>query len=80
MLDLNRSSIKSRLLLILLLVSISSVVDVGVLSYRYAQNVIRERILAQLASVRVARAYKIEKYLTLKVGSTEDVGGMFQLH
>ena len=64
MLGLNRLSIKSRLLLILLLVSISSVVGIGVLSYRYAQNVIRERIFAQLTSVRVARAYEIETYLT----------------
>ena len=73
---LNRFSIKSRLLLILLLVSISSVIFIGVLAYRYAQSTIQERILEQLTSVRVAKAYEIETYLEslvkqLKVSSAD---------
>lgn len=73
---LNRFSIKSRLLLILLLVSISSVIFIGILAYRYAQQTIRERIFEQLRSERVARAYEIETYLEslvkqLRITSTD---------
>ena len=63
MFNLNRLTIKSRLLLILLLISISSVLFIGVLAYRYAQATIQERILAQLTTVRAARSYEIETYL-----------------
>lgn len=63
MLNPNRLTIKSRLLLILLFITISGVLFIGVLAYRYAQQTIRERILAQLTSVRVARTYEIQSYL-----------------
>jgi len=58
----NRLTIKSRLLLILLLISISSVVFIGILAYRYAQQTISERILAQLTTVRVERQRQVESY------------------
>jgi len=63
MLGLNRLSIKSRLLLVLLLVSISSILVVGLLAYRSAQTIIQERIFSQLTSVRTSRAYQMETYL-----------------
>lgn len=63
MLRLNRLSIKSRLLIMLLLIGVGSILVVGFLSYRTAQRTIKERIFSQLTSLRASRAYEIESYL-----------------
>lgn len=60
---ISRLSIRSRLLIILLLISSVSVLVVGALAYRSAQRTIQERIFSQLTGLRASRAYQLETYL-----------------
>ena len=61
---MRRLSIKSKLLILLLGVSIISVLLVSVIAYRSAQRTIRERISSQLTSLKTSRAYEVESYIT----------------
>jgi len=59
---LSRLSIKSRLLLMLLGVSLTAILIVGILSVRTAQSALRQSIDNQLTSIRVLKARQLESY------------------
>lgn len=60
---LNQFSIKSRLIALLLLVSMGSLLASGILSWWRFRNVLEERIFAQLTGIRTARTNQIEDYM-----------------
>uniref|UniRef100_B8HPQ6 Adenylate/guanylate cyclase with integral membrane sensor n=1 Tax=Cyanothece sp. (strain PCC 7425 / ATCC 29141) TaxID=395961 RepID=B8HPQ6_CYAP4 len=62
MLGLKHLSIKSKLQIMLLIVSLGSIVVVAYLSLSKAQQILTQRIFAQLTSVRTAKADQIETY------------------
>ena len=74
---MSRLSIKSKLLLMLLLVSILSMVLVGGFAYRSAQRTIEARIFDQLTSLRASRAYEIESYLASIAAQVQSMGEDF---
>ncbi|MEZ4712825.1 MAG: hypothetical protein R3A44_36895 [Caldilineaceae bacterium] len=55
-------SIKSRLLMILLPVSLVSILVMGLLSWQSSRNALEQSIKNQLTSIRVAKANQIESY------------------
>lgn len=59
----NRFSIKSRLMILLLFVSLGSVLTTGILSWLRFRKSFEERTFAQLTSIRAAKANEIESYL-----------------
>jgi len=59
---ISRLSIKSRLIFMLLAVSLSSILVIGILSWHNAQSALNESIVSQLTSIRSAKSYQIEAY------------------
>ncbi|ELS00894.1 family 3 adenylate cyclase [Xenococcus sp. PCC 7305] len=59
----NRFSIKSRLMVLLLLVSLGSVLTTGILSWLRFRKSFETRTFAQLTSIRASKANEIESYL-----------------
>jgi class 3 adenylate cyclase len=59
---LNRISIKSKLIIMLLSVSSCSIVVTAYLGYRSGQINLTNRVFSQLTSVRASKAYQIESY------------------
>jgi class 3 adenylate cyclase len=55
-------SIKSRLVLMLLPVSLLSILVIGYLGWNSGQRALNEAILNQLTSIRASKAYQIESY------------------
>ena len=64
-------SIQSKLMLVLLTVSISSIVAIAGLGYISGQEILRNSIFNQLVSLRESRAYQLETYF-------ENVRGQIQ--
>ncbi|MFB8789206.1 MAG: adenylate/guanylate cyclase domain-containing protein [Potamolinea sp.] len=62
MLNFNRISIKSKLQLMLLMISLGSILVVGYLGWSWAKNALKETLFNQLTSVRSSKAYQIESY------------------
>ena len=60
--SVNQLSIKSKLILMLLLVSGFSTLFTAALGYRSGQINLTERVSHQLTSVRASKAYQIESY------------------
>ena len=60
---INRFSIKSRLLILFLLVSLGSVLATGILSWLRFRQSLEERTFAQLTSIRASKAHEIESYM-----------------
>lgn len=60
---LNRLSIRSKLIIILLTVSSISILVTAYLSYRSGQANLTDRAFNQLTSLRASKAYQIEAYL-----------------
>lgn len=58
-------SIKSKLQIMLLIVSLGSILVVGYLSWNKANEILTERIFSELTVVRTSKAYQIESYLNL---------------
>jgi class 3 adenylate cyclase len=58
----NNISIKSKLQIMLLMVSIGSILVVGYLGWSWAKNALKETLFNQLTSVRASKAYQIESY------------------
>ena len=59
---LNRLSIKSKLILMLLAVSSCSIFVTAYLGYRSGQANLTDRVFSQLTSLRASKAYQIESY------------------
>ncbi len=68
---IKRLSIQSKLMLMLLLVSISSIIAIASLGYSSGQEILRNSIFNQLVSLRETRGYEIETYF-------ENVRGQIQ--
>jgi class 3 adenylate cyclase len=62
MLGFHRISIKSKMQLMVLMVSLSSILVVGYLGWSWARSAIKTTIFNQLTSVRSSKAYQIESY------------------
>ena len=63
MLWLNRLSIRSKLIIILLTVSSVSILVTAYLGYRNGQANLTDRAFSQLTSLRASKAYQIEAYI-----------------
>lgn len=59
---LNRLSIKSKLIVMLLTVSSCSILVTSYLGYRSGKSNLTERVFSQLTSLRASKAYQIEFY------------------
>ncbi|MDY6802890.1 MAG: adenylate/guanylate cyclase domain-containing protein [Cyanobacteriota bacterium] len=59
---ISRLTIKSKLTIMLLGVSLGSILVIGYLSWNRARNTLQETIFNQLTSVRSSKAYQIESY------------------
>jgi HAMP domain-containing protein len=59
---LNQISIKSKLIIMLLVVSGCSILVIAYLGYRSGQSNLTQRVFNQLTSVRASKAYQIEFY------------------
>jgi hypothetical protein len=57
---LNRFSVKSKLMLILLVVSLGSTLVIGYLSWRSAHDTLMKQAFDHLTSIRESKAYQIE--------------------
>jgi hypothetical protein len=57
---LNRFSVKSKLMLILLVVSLGSTLVIGYLSWRSARDTLMQQAFDHLTSIRESKAYQIE--------------------
>ena len=68
----NRFSIKSRLMVFLLLVSLGSLLATGILSWLQFRKAFKERTFEQLTSIRASKANGIESYL-LSLGSHVEI-------
>ncbi len=55
-------SIKSRLILMLMIVSLLAIIVIGVLGWRNGQTSLNDAIVNNLTSVRSSKAYQIERY------------------
>ncbi|MCP2727514.1 adenylate/guanylate cyclase domain-containing protein [Limnofasciculus baicalensis] len=62
MIGLNRISIKSKLQIMLLTVSLCSIMVVGYLGWSWARAALKETIFNQLTSVRSSKASQVESY------------------
>jgi hypothetical protein len=60
--SLNRLSIKSKIIVMLLTVSSCSILVTAYLGYRSGQSNLTERAFSQLTSLRTSKAYQIESY------------------
>lgn len=60
---LNRMSIQSKLMLMLLSVSILSILVIAILAYRNGSNALTTAVLNQLTAARASKARQIESYL-----------------
>ena len=58
-----RLSIKSKLMALLLGISLSSVVATGIVSWLRFKNTVESRTFKQLTSVRVSKSNQIESYI-----------------
>ena len=61
----NWLSIKSKLIVMLLTVSSSSIVVTAYLGYRSGQSNLTDRVFNQLTSIRASKAYQIESYFKI---------------
>jgi len=61
----NWLSIKSKLIVMLLTVSSSSILVTAYLGYRSGQSNLTDRAFSQLTSVRASKAYQIESYFKM---------------
>ena len=59
----NRLSIKSKLMALLLGISLSSVLATGIVSWLRFKNTVESRMFKQLTSVRVSKSNQIESYI-----------------
>jgi hypothetical protein len=62
---LDRLSIKSKLIAMLLAVSGCSIMAIAYLGYRSGQENLTERVFSQLTSVRASKADRIEAYFQM---------------
>ena len=60
---INRFSIKSRLMALLLLVSMGSLLATGILSWWRFKNAFEKSVFAQITGIRTARSNQIEAYM-----------------
>lgn len=60
--SLNRLSIKSKLIVMLLIVSSCSILVTAYLGYRSGRSNLTERVFSQLTSLRASKAYQMESY------------------
>lgn len=60
---LNRLSIKSKLIVMLLTVSSCSILVTAYLGYRSGQSNLTDRVFSQLTSLRASKAYQIKAYI-----------------
>lgn len=59
---INKLSIQSKLMLMLLAVSISSILAIAFIGYDSSQQALNNNIFNQLISLRETKAYQIESY------------------
>ena len=62
MFGLNRLTIKSKLQIMLLVVSLGSILVVGYINWSKTKESLTKRIFEQLTSVRASKAYQVESY------------------
>ncbi len=58
-----RMTIKSRLLVVLLIVGATAGITVSLLAYQYSQKALKERVFSQLTSLRASRTEQIKSYI-----------------
>ena len=68
---INKLTIKSKLMLMLLVVSICSIIVISYLGYSSGQKNLTERIFNQLTSLRASKTEQIESYFTSLRNQTE---------
>ncbi|ESA35891.1 family 3 adenylate cyclase [Leptolyngbya sp. Heron Island J] len=71
MFGLARLRIKSKVMLVLLVVSLGSAAVMGLLTWQRARNILTQRIFAQLTSVRASKAAEIESYFQFMYSQVE---------
>ena len=71
MFGLARLRIKSKVMLVLLVVSLGSAAVMGLLTWQRALNILTQRIFAQLTSVRASKAAEIESYFEFMYSQVE---------
>ncbi|MEM8613807.1 MAG: adenylate/guanylate cyclase domain-containing protein [Cyanobacteria bacterium P01_H01_bin.105] len=71
MVGLARLRIKSKVMLVLLIVSLGSAAVMGLLTWQRARNILTQRIFDQLTSVRAAKAAEIESYFQFMYSQVE---------
>ncbi|MEM7062837.1 MAG: adenylate/guanylate cyclase domain-containing protein [Cyanobacteria bacterium P01_B01_bin.77] len=71
MVGLARLRIKSKVMLVLLIVSLGSAAVMGLLTWQRARNILTQRIFDQLTSVRAAKAAEIESYFQFMYNQVE---------
>jgi len=64
-LKINQLSIKAKLQILLLMISLSSILVVSYLAWERSRNNLRDTIFNQLTSVRSSKTYQIESYFEL---------------
>ena len=71
MVGLTRLRIKSKVMLVLLVVSLGSAAVMGLLTWQRARTILTQRIFAQLTSVRASKAAEIESYFQFMYSQVE---------
>ena len=71
MLGLGRLRIKSKVMLVLLVVSLGSAAVMGFLTWQRARNILTRRIFDQLTSVRASKSAEIESYFQFMYSQVE---------
>ena len=71
MLGLGQLRIKSKVMLVLLVVSLGSAAVMGFLTWQRARNILTQRIFDQLTSVRASKSAEIESYFQFMYSQVE---------